>query len=107
MVSNRREQLQEFVAKNPGDAFARYGLAIEIMRAGESEAALEQFHLLHEQHPDYPAGFQQAGQLLISLGRLDEARTILERGIAAAAKAGNMHAGKEMRGLLEEIGERC
>ncbi|HUX68002.1 MAG TPA: hypothetical protein VMV31_11005 [Terriglobales bacterium] len=102
MVANRREQLEEFVRKNPGEAFARYGLAMEMIRSGESEAALEQFRVLQEQHPDYPAGFQQAGQLLLGLGRKAEAKAVLERGIAAAGRRGDGHAAAEMRGLLEE-----
>lgn len=102
MVANRREQLEEFVRKNPGEAFARYGLAMELIRSGESEAALEQFRVLHEQHADYPAGFQQAGQLLLGLGRREEARAILERGIAAAERRGDRHAAAEMQGLLAE-----
>jgi predicted Zn-dependent protease len=104
MVANRREQLEEFVRQRPGDAFVRYGLAMELMRGGESEAALEQFRLLHEQHPDYAAGFQQAGQLLIALDRLEEARAVLERGLAAAGRTHDRHAAGEMQGLLDEIG---
>lgn len=91
--------------EHPEDAFARYGLAMELTRAGESAAALEQFQLLHQQHPDYAAGFQQAGQLLMALERPVEARAVLQRGIAAATRRGDMHAGAEMQGLLDELGD--
>ncbi|MGH9481904.1 MAG: tetratricopeptide repeat protein [Terriglobales bacterium] len=102
MSASRREQLEEFVRKNPGEAFARYGLAMELMRSGDNDEALEQFRVLREQHPDYPAGFQQAGQLLIKLERSAEASAVLEKGIAAAERRGDSHAAAEMRGLLEE-----
>ncbi|HET9785260.1 MAG TPA: tetratricopeptide repeat protein [Terriglobales bacterium] len=104
MVANRREQLEEFVRQRPDDAFARYGLAMELMRSGESVAALAEFERLQERHPDYAAGFQQAGQLLIALDRHEDARAVLERGLAAAERSHDRHAASEMQGLLDEIG---
>jgi predicted Zn-dependent protease len=96
--------LEEFVRQRPGDAFARYGLAMELMRGGESARALEEFQRLHVRHPDYAAGFQQAAQLLIALDRREEARAVLERGLAAAERSRDGHAASEMQGLLDEIG---
>ncbi len=103
MVANRLERLLEFVRDHPGDAFARYGLAMEWMRAGDSDAALEQFAQLRQRHPDYPAGYQQAGQLLIGLRRHGEARALLAAGIAAARRQGDPHAATEMQGLVDEL----
>lgn len=103
MAVNRRAQLEEFLQQNPNDAFARYGLAMELMRSGDSEAALAQFTQLQQQHPGYPAGFQQAGQLLLSLGRNSEAQALLQRGLQAAAIAGDRHAASEIQGLLDEL----
>ncbi|TAN23880.1 MAG: tetratricopeptide repeat protein [Acidobacteria bacterium] len=105
MAVNRREQLEEFLRHNPNDAFARYGLAMELMHRGESEAALVQFAQLQQQHPNYPAGFQQAGQLLLSLGRNGDAKTVLQRGLQAAATAGDRHAASEIQGLLDELAD--
>ncbi|HXR96483.1 MAG TPA: hypothetical protein VN709_01445 [Terriglobales bacterium] len=101
-MSSRLETLTAFVAQAPENAFARYGLAMELKQQGSTDAALEQFQLLAEYHPDYAAGFQQAGQLLLSLGRVEEARQRLLAGIAAAERTGDTHAAAEMRGLLEE-----
>lgn len=103
MSTTRREQLQAFVRQNPSDAFARYGLAMDLKGAGENESALEQFRLLQQQHPDYPAGFHQAGQLLLALQRYDDARQVLELGLAAADRARDAHARGEMQELLDEI----
>ncbi|HXE30192.1 MAG TPA: tetratricopeptide repeat protein [Terriglobales bacterium] len=102
MVSNRREHLQEFVRLHPDQPFARYGLAMDFANAGESVEALEQFTTLQRNHPDYTAAYQQAGQLLIRLQRWDEARTVLRRGLECATRVGDLHAGQEMQGLLEE-----
>ena len=104
MAGSRREMLQQFLEQNPNDAFARYGLAMEEVREGHAEAALAQFEQVMTEHPDYCAAYQQAGQLLLSLERREQARQVLERGIATAARQGNAHARGEMQALLEETG---
>jgi predicted Zn-dependent protease len=99
----RAEMLKQVLEQNPNDAFARYGLAMEYWRAGEIEAALAEFRKLLELHPDYVAGYQMAGQMLSAAGRGEEARQMLESGIASAARIGNKHAQEEMQGLLADL----
>lgn len=96
--------LQEILAQNPNDAFARYGLAMEYANKGETEAALSEFARLLEANPDYTAGYQMAAQTLMRAGRSDEARAKLEAGIACATRMRNQHARAEMEGMLDELG---
>jgi tetratricopeptide (TPR) repeat protein len=103
LPNSRRQKLEEFVAANPNDPFGRYGLALELARNGEYEAAIEQFQKLIEGNPSYVAGFQQLGQLLARIGRTEEARHAFQAGIAAAEKSGNEHARSEMEGMLGEV----
>jgi len=100
---DRAEMLKQVLEQNPNDAFARYGLAMEYSRAGEIESALAEFKRLLELHPDYVAGYQMAGQMLSAAGRSEEARQMLEAGIATAGRTGNKHAQEEMQGLLAEL----
>ena len=95
--------LQQVLAQNPEDVFARYGLAMERAKAGDIEAALAEFTTLMDKHPDYVPAYQMAAQMLATAGRADEARSFLERGIRAAQQAGKQHAQSEMESLLEEI----
>jgi tetratricopeptide (TPR) repeat protein len=97
---SRREMLEEFVRKNPADAFARYGLAMECVQAGEDELAAQHFRALLEAHPDYVAGYYHFGQLLARMGRQEEAHKIYKSGMEAARKAGNTHAFSEMEEAL-------
>ncbi len=99
----RRQVLEEFVARAPGDPFSRYGLAMECVSSGDSAAAIHQFHMLIEQHADYIPAYLMYGQLLARESRTDEARKILSTGIAAAAKKGDQHAKSEMEVLLGEL----
>lgn len=100
---NRLAMLIEFLEQNPSDAFARYGLAMEHSRLGQTEAALEQFNRLLQLHPDYTNGYFMAAQALERAGRTGEAKKMLENGIAAAQRTGNRHALSEMSGMLEEL----
>jgi tetratricopeptide (TPR) repeat protein len=97
---SRREMLEQFVAEKPGDAFARYGLALECVKLGDDPAAVLHFQKLLEAHPEYVAGYFQYGQLLARIGRTGEARKLLSDGVVVAQKAGDMHARDEMQAAL-------
>jgi hypothetical protein len=99
----RRQVLEEFLEKAPGDAFSRYGLAMECMSSGDPAAALHQFGLLIEQHADYIPAYLMYGQLLARESRPGEAKQILSSGIAAARNKGDQHALSEMEVLLAEL----
>jgi predicted Zn-dependent protease len=96
--------LSEILAENPGDAFTRYGLAMEYSKAGEIERALGEFKILLEKNPDYTAGYFMAAQTLATAGRTDEAKRMLVDGIASAVRTGNKHAQSEMTAMMEELG---
>lgn len=96
--------LQEVLAQNPTDPFARYGLAMEYANQGRTEMSLAEFSRLLETNPDYTAGYQMAAQTLIKSGREAEARVMLQNGIACAQRTGNQHAHTEMKALLDELG---
>lgn len=95
--------LKEFLAENPNDAFARYGLAMEYSKAGDTAAALGEYGKLIENDANYVPAYQMAGQMLLAAGRDEEARQWLTNGIAAARRAGNQHAESEMQGILDEM----
>ena len=99
----RREKLEEFLAKNPNDAFSRYGIAIECVKEGDLAAAENHFQTLIENNPDYVPGYQMYAQTLAQNERAEDAKGVLAKGIAAAIRAGNQHARSEMEGLLSEL----
>ncbi len=100
---DRISTLNEILVQDPNNAFARYGLAMEYANSGKTELALEQFRKLLSSNPDYPAGYFMAAQTLVKVNRPDEARTMLESGIAAAQRKGDSHAVGEMQGMLDEL----
>ncbi len=99
----RRQILEDFVIAKPGDAFARYGLAMECANSGDATAADEHFKALLAAHADYVAGYFQYGQFLAKSGRSDEARSTLNAGVATAQRTGDEHARSEMEAALAEL----
>lgn len=99
----RRQKLEDFLAKNPNDAFSRYGLALECIREGDLPGAESQFRALIQNNPDYVPGYQMYAQTLAKHDRTDDAKSILVQGIASATKQGNHHARSEMEALLAEL----
>ncbi|HVZ60534.1 MAG TPA: tetratricopeptide repeat protein [Terriglobales bacterium] len=101
---DRVEILKQFLAENPNDSFARYGLAMEYSNSGQKEIALQEFQKIVEANADYVPAYQMAGQMLSEEDRPDDARQWFNQGIAAARRTGNMKAMSEMQGLLDILG---
>ena len=99
----RKQQLEEMLAEDPNDPFLRYGLAMEHAGAGDLEGAVRCLRELIAASPAYVPAYQQAGQVLTRLGRIDEAKEVFRQGIAAAAREGNQHAQGEMEGFLDGL----
>lgn len=95
--------LEEFLAAHPQDAFARYGLAMECAKQGDSDAAVDNFEKLLTENPNYVAGYFQYGQLLARLARTADAKRTLSNGIEAARRTGDQHAGSEMEAALAQL----
>lgn len=95
--------LEEFVGKKPDDAFSRYGLAMECMNGGDTEAANGHFRELLQRNADYLPAYLMYAQMLSRESRVDEARQVLSAGIATADRKGDQHARSEMETLLGEL----
>jgi predicted Zn-dependent protease len=99
----RRQKLEEFLAQNPNDAFTRYGIALECLRENDLPGAEAHFQALLQANPDYVPGYQMYAQTLAQRDRVEEAKALLNQGIAAASRQGNQHARSEMEGLLAQL----
>lgn len=101
---SRRQKLEEFLSKNPNDAFTLYGLALECIKDGNFPSAESHFKALLQSNPDYVPGYQMYAQNLAQQERREEAKGILAQGIQAATRQGNQHARSEMEALLSDLG---
>jgi Tfp pilus assembly protein PilF len=104
MSSSRLEILKQMLAQNPKDSFARYGVAMEYVRAGEFEHAVAEFKMIIEFDPNYTAAYFHGGQALEKLGEIDDARAVYAAGVEACSRTGNAHARSEMQAALDMLG---
>jgi tetratricopeptide (TPR) repeat protein len=104
MASNRVEILKSMLEQKPEDGFARYGLAMEYVRSGELDTAVEEFGRLLGYNPGYAAGYFHGGQTLEKLGRVEEARELYRKGIEVTTASGDEHTRSELKGALEMLG---
>jgi len=95
--------LREILALDPKNSFARYGLAMELAKVGETAEALGEFDVLLAGDPEYTAAYFMAAQTLAVAGRTAEAIERLKAGIACASHNGNRHAQSEMQAMLDEL----
>jgi predicted Zn-dependent protease len=103
-TSKRLTLLEKLTREKSPDPFHWYGLAMEYRSLERMDEALQTFTELRAANPEYTAMYLMCGQLLVSLGRGDEARGWYEAGIAIARKKGESHALSELEGALSELG---
>jgi hypothetical protein len=103
-AGSRREKIEAMLADDPSDTMLRYMLAMELDKAAEHDRSLELFAGLMADSPPHVPAFLMAGQQLVKLSRLDEARTALREGIGAARAHGDSHAAGEMAEFLTQLG---
>jgi tetratricopeptide (TPR) repeat protein len=95
--------LTEILTQNPTDAFARYGLAMELVNQSRIEDGLAEFARCIADNPDYVPAYQMSAQTMAATGETEGALERLHQGIAAANRTGNQHALAEMEALREDL----
>ncbi len=91
------------LAHDPANAFARYGLAMELVKTGELENAVSEFRALLEHNPNYAAAYFHGGQVLEKLGDVERAREFYEKGIEVTGRTGDAHARSELEAALDML----
>jgi Flp pilus assembly protein TadD len=101
--SGRLAMLRSFAEQRPQDPFPHYALALELKGAGLGDDACKVLQSLIAQHPDYIASYAPAGELLVQLGRLDEARSVYGQGIQACVRGNDAHTRGNLEAALDAI----
>jgi tetratricopeptide (TPR) repeat protein len=97
---------QDWLAKEPDNRLAMYGVAFELKKRGEVEEARGAFEALLAKHPHSGAGWFQFGALFEEDGEEDEAIAIWKRGLEALADATDAEARRsiaEIEGALSAL----
>ncbi|MBK7946849.1 MAG: tetratricopeptide repeat protein [Flavobacteriales bacterium] len=103
MSTERLVQLKAFLAEEPGDAFLRYAIGLELKRLGNTEEAIEWLRALNSDKPEHVPTYYQLASLLAELGRGAEALAACDAGALHALVAGDRKARAELIALKQAI----
>ncbi len=88
-MNPRLDSLRALVARSPGNSAARFGLANELMKTGLWDEAREQLEAYLAAHDDEGNAWGRLAEAYEHLGRLDDARAALVKGIEASNRHGH------------------
>ena len=71
--------LKGILEQNPGDTFARYGLAMEYVAQKRVAEGLAEFNRIIADNPDYVPAYQMSAQTLAANGETERAVARLQR----------------------------
>lgn len=100
---DRLERLEQFIEKDPDDAFSRHALALEWVKRGDDTAARSVFEALLQRCPGHVGSYFHYGRLLERAGEPRSALTAYQEGLRRAFEAGDAHAAAELRTAAEAL----
>ncbi len=107
MTTTTEERIAQWeqMAREAPDDMAYFSLANAYKDADRPEDAQEAFAKAIEMNPGMSRAYQLRGQVLIQLGKEDEAGPMLTEGYKIAAERGDVMPQKAIGSLLEKIGQ--
>ncbi len=102
-LEQRADMFRQVLVLDPDDALGNFGLGEILVEMGRHGAAIPHLEKALEADPRYSAAFLALGRALDGLGRLDEARDVLTRGVDVAAGRGDLMTANRMQDLLARL----
>ena len=102
-TSARLDAFRQMVSRDPENALARFGLANEALKAGLWDEAREQLEAYLARHDDEGNAWGRLADALVQLGRADDAREALRKGVAASYRFGHPSMAAEFESRIEEL----
>ena len=99
----RIERIKELLRINPRDSFLQHALALEYLKLGEEETAVNLFKNVLQEDENYVGSYYQLAKLLEQKDQLEEAKSVYEKGMLKAKEAGDQHAYNELRAAYEDL----
>ena len=103
-MTSKLDTFRNMVAKSPTNPLAHFGLANEAMKEGLWEEARTHYESYLGMHDDEGNAHGRLAEAYERLGRHEDARASLERGIAAANRHGHPGMAEEFELRLDELG---
>lgn len=103
-MTDRLEAMRAMVARAPDNALARFGFANELLKAGLRDDAATELGEYLARFDDEGAGWLRYADTLYDLGRENEARAAVARGMDAASRYGHGALTAEFEARLDDWG---
>lgn len=87
------------------DSFLEHALALEYIKNGENEKALELFVTLLKREPGYVGSYYHLGKLFEKIGNNDAALETYQKGMDEAKKAKDNHSFNELMSAYDELND--
>jgi tetratricopeptide (TPR) repeat protein len=101
-MSERIEQLIQFINEDPTDPFNHYALALEYCKTDEKRA-IGIFEEVVKNHKQYIAVYYQLATLYARLGEVQKAMRTFNEGIVIARNQGDLKTLRELSTGLQEL----
>ncbi len=102
-MTDRVPALRALLDRSPSNALARFGLANELCKVGAFAEAATHYAEYLAHYDDEGNGWGRYADALARLGRVDEARTALHAGIAAADRHGHPGMVEDLQARLDAL----
>jgi E3 SUMO-protein ligase RanBP2 len=102
--SSRIDSLRKLAEERPDDPRPRFGLALELERAGRWEEMIAELRAYLARTDDEGNAYGRLGHALRELGRDDEAREAYRQGIEAANRHSHPTMAMEFEEVLDDMG---
>ena len=102
----RLATFRAMVARSPDNVLARFGLANEAAKAGLLEEALENYRAYLASYDDEGNGWARVAEILEKMGRVDEAKDALRKGIEASHRFGHGSMMADLESKLDDLDSR-
>ncbi|WP_336514193.1 tetratricopeptide repeat protein [Pollutibacter soli] len=100
---DRISQLRKFIAADPQDYFSRHALAMEMIKLGSVNEAIEILDSVIADNPAYIGSYLHLGRLYEKTGNAEKALEVYERGIHQADSLKDFHARGELQTAIDLI----
>ncbi|MGQ0592358.1 MAG: tetratricopeptide repeat protein [Gammaproteobacteria bacterium] len=102
-AERRLAALEKLLHQGQDSALLRFGLGRGYLDARRFQEAAVHLEAAVALDPGYSAAWKHYAQALVLAGRIEEAATAYERGLAAAEARGDVQAAKEMTVFLKRL----
>ena len=103
MSEDRLDTLKRMAKERPHDSRLQFGLAVELLNRGETQAGVVYLRLYLANALDDGNGWGRLGAALVELGEVGEAKEAYEKGIDIAKGRGHQGLAEEFQEALEDL----